>query len=29
MVSQCLRVTAEANLIHQRREVVREFSAAR
>jgi hypothetical protein len=29
MVSQCLRVTAEANLIHQRRELIREFSAAR
>jgi hypothetical protein len=29
MVSLCLRVTAEANLIHQRRELIREFSAAR
>jgi hypothetical protein len=28
MVTECLRVTAEANLIHQRRELVRDFSAA-
>jgi hypothetical protein len=28
MVSECLRVTADANLIHQRRELVREFGAA-
>ena len=28
MVTECLRVTAEANLIHQRRELVREFGAA-
>ena len=27
-VSECLRVTADANLIHQRYELVREFSAA-
>lgn len=29
MVGECLRVTAEANLIHQRRELIRVFSAAR
>jgi len=28
MVTECLRVTAEANLIHQRGELVREFGAA-
>ena len=28
MVSECLRVTADANLIHQRTELVREFSAS-
>ena len=28
MVTECLRVTADANLIHQRRELVREFGAA-
>jgi hypothetical protein len=28
MVTECLRVTAEANLIHQRRELIRDFSAA-